>query len=156
MEASAMVKAAAAKAVTEIAAGKPIALNGPNTTSRRRSREATAESSSANTSRAEAATEASPAETATTEAASMSTETTAAEAAVSAAAEAATAAAVPSTTTATATAVASTTPTAARQRHVRRKHSDRCYRAQRDHGFTQHLYVLLCNLPASDYALTGW
>jgi hypothetical protein len=142
MEASAMVKAAAAEAVTEIAAGKATALNRPNTTSRRRSREATAEGSSANTSRAEAATEASPAETATTEAASMSTETTAAEAAVSAAA------------TATAAAVASTTP--ARQRHVRRKHADRCYRAQRDHGLTQHLYVLLCNLPTSDYALTGW
>jgi hypothetical protein len=132
MEASAMVKAAAAEAVTEIAAGKATALNRPNTTSRRRSREATAEGSSANTSRADAATEASPAETATTEAASMSTETTAAEAAVSAAA------------------------TAARQRHVRRKHADRCYRAQRDHGLTQHLYVLLCNLPTSDYALTGW
>jgi hypothetical protein len=140
MEASAMVEAAAAEAVTKIAAGKTVALNRPDTASR--VREAVAEASSANASRAEA----SPANAATTEAAGMSTETTAAEAAgmstETTAAEATvstTAAAVATTAAPTAVATTTAAPTAARQRHVRRQHADGCYRAKRDHGFTQHL-----------------
>jgi hypothetical protein len=162
MEASAMVEAAAAEAVTEIATGKTVALNRPDTASRRCVREAIVEASSANASRSEA----SPAKAATTEAAGMSTETTAAEATVSttAAAETATAPTVATTAaaeTATAAAVAPTTaptaaaPTAARQRHVRRQHADGCYRAKRDHGFTQHLLFSFrrgAPHPVSDYA----
>jgi hypothetical protein len=142
MEASAMVEAAASEAVTKIAAGKTVALNCPDTASRRCVRKAVAEASSANASRAEA----SPAKAATTEAAGMSTETTAAEAAgmstETTAAEATvstTAAAVATTAAPTAVATTTAAPTAARQRHVRRQHADGCYRAKRDHGFTQHL-----------------
>jgi hypothetical protein len=153
MEASAMVEAAAAEAVTEIATGKTVALNRPDTASRRCVREAVAEASSANASRAEA----SPAKAATTEAAGMSTETTAAEATVSttAAAETATAAAVATTAAPAAAAPTAAAPTAARQRHVRRQHADGCYRAKRDHGFTQHLLFSFrrgAPHPVSDYA----
>jgi hypothetical protein len=148
MEASAMVEAAAAEAVTKITAGKTVALNRPDTASRRCVREAVAEASSANASCAKAAT---------TEAAGMSTETTAAEATVSttAAAETATAAVATAAAAAVATTAAAAAPTAARQRHVRRQHADGCYRAKRDHGFTQHLLFSFrrgAPHPVSDYA----